>query len=82
MDTEVPLTKVVTRLLGGDSFSHSEIDAAVSITAGLTGLKNGKTNLPLELLQQWEGLINQIRTGRAAPDHAKPLIYREDGMPG
>ena len=66
MDTEIPSTKMVTKLLGGDNFSHFEIDAAVSITIGLAALKNGKSNIPSELLQQWRGLINQIETGRTA----------------
>ena len=66
MDTEIPSTKMVTKLLEGDNFSHFEIDAAVSITIGLTALKNTKSNIPLELLRKWEGLINQIRVGRTA----------------
>jgi hypothetical protein len=61
---ESPPTKSVLKLLEGGNFTHAEIDATVSVTVALTALKNRKSNLPLELLQQWEGLINQIRTGR------------------
>ncbi len=80
MDT--PPTKMVLELLQNLGFTHPQIDAAVSITTGLLVLKEGRPNVPLELLQKWKGLINQVEISRTAPDPTKSLIYREDGMPG
>lgn len=66
MGNDLSPTEATMKLLEGSGFSPSQISLAVSATVSLTGMNNQKANVPLALIQKWEGLLNQIRVGRTA----------------
>lgn len=53
------------KLLGG-SLNHAHLDAACNVSAGLANLRGAA--LPVKLIEEWSGMLNQLRVSRSAPE--------------
>lgn len=78
-----PLARTLAQLANIGMRGH-EVSAAANTTIGLSALANGDAPIPLALLDEWQGHLNQIRTSRRnpLPPRDKGLRIWEDGAPG
>ncbi len=83
-DLETLLLARAMKQIAGTGMQGHEASAVANATIGLAALAATDAPVPLDLIREWEGCLNRIRTSRRNPGPPKDqsFIFHEDGAPG
>lgn len=76
---ELPLARALAQIKDTCMRPH-EVSAFAQVVCGLSALGDSTAPIPLNIINEWRGLINSIETSRRPP--GKILLIYEDGLPG
>ena len=81
-NTKEALLAHVMREVSNIGMIPAEVSAVATATCGLAALSTMNAPIPLSLIEEWRGYINQVEAVRRPPTpQDKVLRLYEDGMP-